>query len=107
MGGGVGRGPAMYVSIHCQLIARFERDPVGYGILGQGQFLIQLTPSSSRPSRRCRGMMVTVSISARKAISGGVMPRGRGKAIEVSRAEYRQCLFAGRTIFTCSFKGSD
>lgn len=25
--------------------------------------------------------MVTISISARKEISGGVMPRGRGKAI--------------------------
>ena len=40
------------------------------------------TPSSSRPSRRWRGTIVTVSISARKAISGAVTPRGRGKAIE-------------------------
>lgn len=39
-------------------------------------------PNSSRPSRRCRGIIVTISISARKAISEGVMPRGRGKAIE-------------------------
>lgn len=44
-----------------------------------------LTPSSSRPSRRWRGTTVTVSISARKAISVGVMPRGRGKAIGASR----------------------
>lgn len=41
----------------------------------------QITPSNSRPSRRWRGTTVTVSISARKAISEAVMPRGSGKAI--------------------------
>jgi len=42
----------------------------------------QLTPSSSSPSSRCRGMTVTISISQRKAISGGVKPGGNGKAIQ-------------------------
>lgn len=46
------------------------------------QFGGAFTPSSSRPSRRWRGTIVTVSISARKAISDAVTPRGRGKAIE-------------------------
>lgn len=32
--------------------------------------------------------MVTISISARKDISGGVMPRGRGKAI--GRQDFRE-----------------
>jgi len=41
----------------------------------------QLTPSNSSPSSRCRGTMVTVSISQRKATSGGVRPVGKGSAI--------------------------
>lgn len=44
----------------------------------------ELTPKSSSPSNRWRGTIVTISISARNEISGGVMPRGRGKAIDPS-----------------------
>lgn len=40
-----------------------------------------LTPSNSSPSSRCRGTTVTVSISQRKATSGGVKPDGKGSAI--------------------------
>ena len=53
---------------------------------------ITLTPSSSRPSNRCRGTTVTCSISARKDISEGVMPRGRGNAIaRPGRGRGRKC----------------
>lgn len=41
----------------------------------------QLTASSSSPSSRWRGITVTISISHRKAVSGGVKPGGSGKAI--------------------------
>lgn len=51
------------------------------GLNSHGLSKIGLTPSSSRPSRRCRGIMVTISISQRNAISGGVTPRGRGNAM--------------------------
>lgn len=47
----------------------------------EGYGMAALTPSSSRRSKRWRGTMVTISISQRKAISGGVRPEGRGKAI--------------------------
>lgn len=63
---------------------RFNRtlEMVSFGGVERKQFGGALTPSSSRPSRRWRGTIVTVSISARKAISEAVTPRGRGKAIE-------------------------
>jgi len=41
----------------------------------------RLTPSSSRPSRRWRGITVTSSISQRKATSVGMRPGLRGKAM--------------------------
>ena len=41
----------------------------------------ELTPSRFIASSRCRGMMVTVSISQRKATSDGVNPGGNGKAM--------------------------
>lgn len=41
----------------------------------------QLTPSSSSPSSRWRGITVTISISHRNAVSGGVNPGGSGNAI--------------------------
>lgn len=44
-----------------------------------GRYL--LTPSSSSLSSRWRGMMVTISISHRKATSGGVRPDGSGSAM--------------------------
>lgn len=42
---------------------------------------VPLTPRSSRPSSRCRGMTVTSSISQRKATSEGESPGGRGNAM--------------------------
>lgn len=42
----------------------------------------RLTPSNSSPSSRCRGTTVTVSISQRKATSGGVKPGGKGSAMK-------------------------
>lgn len=63
---------------------------IGQLMIPRRRLVGQPTPSSSRPSRRWRGTIVTISISARKAISEGVMPRGRGNAIEVhSREEHR------------------
>lgn len=59
----------------------------GQLVILRRELLGKLTPRSSRPSRRWRGTIVTISISARKAISEGVMPRGRGKAIEFHRNE--------------------
>ena len=41
----------------------------------------QLTPSRLSPSSRWRGMTVTISISQRKAVSKGVRPGGRSKAM--------------------------
>ena len=41
----------------------------------------ELTPSRLSPSRRWRGMTVTISISQRKAISGGVRPGGKVEAM--------------------------
>ena len=41
----------------------------------------QLTPSSWSPSSRWRGITVTISISHRNAVSGGVRPDGSGKAM--------------------------
>lgn len=41
----------------------------------------QLTPSSWSPSSRWRGITVTISISHKNAVSGGVKPGGNGKAI--------------------------
>lgn len=55
---------------------------LAFGGVQRKQFGGAFTPSSSRPSRRWRGTIVTVSISDRKAISEAVTPRGRGKAIE-------------------------
>jgi hypothetical protein len=46
------------------------------------------TPRSSNASSRWRGMTVTSSISHMKAISGGVRPGGRGKAMTTTR----QCI---------------
>ena len=42
---------------------------------------VQLTPSRLSPSRRWRGITVTISISQRKAISGGVKPEGNVEAM--------------------------
>ena len=41
----------------------------------------QLTPSNWSPSSRWRGITVTISISHRNAVSGGVRPEGSGKAM--------------------------
>ena len=46
-----------------------------------------LTPNSCKPSSRWRGMIVTSSISQRKAVSGGVRPEGRGRAIVIGSGE--------------------
>ena len=43
--------------------------------------MFRRTPSSSRPSSLWRGMMVTSSISHKKATSEGVRPDGRGSAM--------------------------
>lgn len=40
-----------------------------------------LTPSRFSPSSLWRGMTVTISISHRKAVSGGVNPEGNGRAM--------------------------
>lgn len=39
------------------------------------------TPRRDRPGSRWRAIMVTSSISQRKAVSGGVRPGGRGRAM--------------------------
>jgi hypothetical protein len=49
------------------------------------------TPSSSRPSRRWRGMIETSSISHMKAISGGVSPGGSGSAMAASQLFVVDC----------------
>ena len=60
-----------------------EKREVGLApqVLRRVWFWVGLTPSKSRRSRRCRGMMVTCSISQRKATSAGRRPWGCGKAI--------------------------
>ena len=50
----------------------------------------QLTPSSSSPSSRWRGITVTISISHRNAVSGGVKPGGSGKAIVLKTPKIRK-----------------
>jgi len=40
-----------------------------------------LTPSRFSPSSLWRGMTVTISISHRNAVSGGVNPEGNGRAM--------------------------
>lgn len=59
-----------------------------------------LTPSSSMLSRRCRGTIVTISISARKATSDGVSPGGKGWAIFISVGRA-----ASRVGFVIGFAG--
>lgn len=81
------RGEGRHVGVEREVRrgpARVNLYPIPHG----GRY--GLTPSNSRPSRRCRGTTVTSSISARKAISAGTMPRGKGKAIGGSRQRRRQ-----------------
>ena len=67
---------------------RRMREDVGDGWLpefwlqiGVRGFRARLTPSNCSPSSFWRGMMVTCSISHRKAVSGGVRPGGKGSAM--------------------------
>jgi hypothetical protein len=55
------------------------------------------TPSNESASSRCRGTMVTSSISHRKAISGGVKPGGSGNAMTATREAVVE--------FECSVEG--
>lgn len=64
-----------------------------FGLRGFGLFFGLLTDNKSRPSRRCRGTTVTISISEINSISEGEIPRGSGNAIVVV---LRFCFRRGR-----------